>query len=471
MYQKVKAYVQKYHMITGNDKVIAGVSGGADSICLLFMLIRLKEEMGFAIHAVHIHHGIRGEDADRDERYVRKVCESEGIPISVCRKDVPRYAKEHGMTEEEAGREVRRQVFQQVRKEQGGTKIALAHHRGDNAETVLHNLCRGTGLKGLGGIAPVSGVWIRPLLCVIRPEIESYLEKWGISYCTDETNYENIYTRNKLRNKVLPYLEANINENAVLHMAETAEQMQALGEYIREEALRRKESCVKRTDAGGLLLLEKEHENIPEALKSYVMYEIICEASGHRKDIEAAHVRLAEGLFLKQTGRRLDFPYGLTLFRCYDGIRFERADACKEKPEGKEEPEGKFEFRIIEANAGMEVFPQNPYTKWFDYDIIKNTVKMRHRQPGDYLTIDKNGNTKKLKQYFINEKIPREEREHIWLAADGRHIMWVVGYRQNQMYQVTEKTRKILEIRYHGGEKDGGDSKGIDQRGKGYGED
>ncbi len=457
MYQKVKAYVQKYHMLTSGDKVIIGVSGGADSICLLFVLIRLGEEMGFAVHAVHVHHGIRGESADRDAAYVQEVCAGEGVPLSVCRRDVPLYAKEHRLTEEEAGREIRREVFLHALKEQAGTKIALAHHRGDNAETVLHNLCRGTGLKGMGGIAPVSGVWIRPFLCVMREEIESYLEKRGISYCIDETNLENAYTRNKLRNEVLPYLQKNINKRAVLHIAETAEQMQALGEYVREEARRRKEDCVERGRHGRLLLLEKEYRDMPEALRPYILYEVVCEAAGRRKDIESVHVRLAGELFSRQPGRRLDLPYGLTAERCYEGIRF-----VKECGDREETPAGEFRFRLIETGGGREVFPQNPYTKWFDYDIIQHTVKMRHREPGDYLTIDKRGNTKKLKQYFIHEKIPREERNRIWLAADGQHIMWVVGYRQNQAYQVTEETKRVLEITYYGGKEDAGEGKSDD---------
>ncbi len=455
MYEKVKRYIEKHHMISEKDKVITGVSGGADSVCLLFILIRLMEERGFMLHAVHVNHGIRGEAADRDEAYVRKICGRRKVPLTVFRENVPAYAKQHGLTEEEAGREVRREAFENVMRQQKGTRIALAHHMNDNAETVLWNLCRGTSLKGLGGIAPVSGVWIRPLLCVKRREIESYLEKWGISYCTDETNACNAYTRNRIRNEIIPYMERNMNEQTVLHMAETAERMRVIEDYVRREALRLKGECTVRDSLGRLILKQGRFQAADEALRSYILHEVLCEAAGHRKDIEAIHVKILEELLGKQVGRRADLPYGTTAVRCYEGIRFEKAG----ETEKNAEPEKKFAVRILEREEISEAFPKNPYTKWFDYDIIKNTVKMRHREPGDYLTIDKSGNTQKLKQYFINEKIPREMRDRLWLLADGSHIIWIVGCRQNQMYQVTDKTKRILEIQFYGGENDGRDNK------------
>ena len=458
MYQKVRAYVEKYHMLENGDKVIAGVSGGADSVCLLFMLLELRKEMDLEITVVHVHHGLRGDSADADEAYVRKLCQDYAIPCEVIHEDVAVYARTHGMTKEEAGRIVRRSAFEKARKRRGGNKIALAHHRDDNAETLLFNLCRGTGLKGLGGIAPSAGIWIRPLLCLKRREIVSYLENRGISYCTDETNFENIYTRNKIRNQLLPFLEQNINEKASEHIAETAEQMHTLFQYVKEEADQQQKLCVRETEKGDLLLEKEAYEKVPEALKAYVMHAVLCRAAGHSKDVEAVHVRLLTELLDKQVGRSIRLPYGLTACRCYEGILF----TGEEKKE-EETPEGKVHFRIMECTEeNRKAFPETPYTKWFDYDILKNTVKIRHREPGDYITIDADGRTQKLKQYFINEKIPRDERERIWLAADGSHIMWVIGYRQNQMYQITDKTKRILEMEFDGGMNNGRDSESND---------
>ena len=454
MYQKVKAYVKKWHMLQKEDSVIAGISGGADSVCLLFMLLKLQKELGFALMAVHVNHGIRGAEAERDEAYVKRLCRQWNVRLKVYRENVPAYAKEHGMTEEEAGRDIRRTCFCKVLKEWGGTKIALAHHENDNVETLLWNLCRGTGIRGLGGIAPVNDVWIRPLLCVKRREIESYLKKRGISYCTDTTNADRRYMRNRIRMDVIPYLEDCVNTESVSHMGKTMERMYELEQYILEEVGQYKESCIGWKN-GRRIIRQTEYTKIPKALRDNVLHEILCETAGRRKDIEEVHVQMLRDLFTKQVGKRIDLPYGVTAIRTYEGVRFEKN--IPEASYAGDENE-LFSIRVFDRGPGNVTFPEKIYTKWFDYDIIKNTVKIRHRMAGDAIVINRYGGRKKLKQYFTDQKIPQEDRDKIWIAADGDEVLWIVGYRQSQKYQITEKTTKILEIQYCGGEENGRDN-------------
>lgn len=453
MYQRVKEYIQRYHMLDGDDKVIAGVSGGADSICLLFMLVELSRESGFSVVAVHVHHGLRGSAADADAAYVEAVCREQGIELRTFYEDVKGYAKRKGLTLEEAGRDVRRKIFQRALRKEKGTKIALAHHQNDNAETLLWNLCRGCALRGLGGIAPVSGPWIHPLLCLKRVEIESYLENRGISYCTDESNFTDDYTRNRLRSHVIPYLEEQVNSQAVLHMSETMEKMRQVGEFVDQEVKRYGERCIRYENTGTkylkAVLSKEEFFQVPSALRGFVLHEMLCHVAGRRKDIGSIHIKTLEELLGRQVGRQINLPYGMCAKRCYDGVE------VFVQPYETEEDRCPVAARVFERTGDTVIFPENPYTKWFDYDIIKNTVKIRHREPGDYITISKNGGTQKLKQYFINEKIPGSLRNEIWLAADGKHIMWIVGYRQNQKYQITDKTRRILELKFYGGQDDG----------------
>lgn len=454
MYQKVKAYVKKWHMLQKEDSVIAGISGGADSVCLLFMLLKLQKELGFALMAVHVNHGIRGAEAERDEAYVKRLCRQWNVRLKVYRENVPAYAKEHGMTEEEAGRDIRRTCFCKVLKEWGGTKIALAHHENDNVETLLWNLCRGTGIRGLGGIAPVNDVWIRPLLCVKRREIESYLKKRGISYCTDTTNADRRYMRNRIRMDVIPYLEDCVNTESVSHMGKTMERMYELEQYILEEVGQYKESCTGWKN-GRRIIRQTEYTKIPKALRDNVLHEILCETAGRRKDIEEVHVQMLRDLFTKQVGKKIDLPYGVTAIRTYEGVRFEKN--IPEASYAGDENE-LFSIRVFDREPGNVTFPEKIYTKWFDYDIIKNTVKIRHRIAGDSIVINRYGGRKKLKQYFTDQKIPQEDRDKIWIAADGDEVLWIVGYRQSQKYQITEKTTKILEIQYYGGEENGRDN-------------
>ncbi len=469
MYQKVKEQIQEYHMLKEHDRVIVGVSGGPDSICLLFVLLKLKKELELEVRAVHIHHGLRLKTADEDEAYVKRICEKWGVDLKIFHEDVALYAVQHKLTIEEAGRKIRRKRFEQVCEEWGGAKIALAHHKDDNAETLLLNLCRGCGLKGLGGIAPVEGSYIRPFLKVRKQEIESYLKKRGISYCTDETNLEDHYMRNRIRNRVLPYLEDQINEQTVNHMSDTMERMRDLAGYIQQEVCRYLEYCVPRKNVPGeqkRIILKNRYEEIPKFLKSYVLCEVLCQAAGCRKDIESVHIRLLQELMEKQTGRRLSLPYELEAVRVYDGISLEKKHQGKsEEKKGTENQQPRIRQKVFARENTVLRFPDTPYTKWFDYDIIKNTVKIRHRQPGDRLTIDSRGNSQKLKQYFINAKIPQKERDQIWLVADGNEIMWIVGFRQNQKYQISDRTKRILEIEiYEGDNKDDREDQSDDPR-------
>ena len=436
MYQKVRAYVKEHHMLSKQDKVIVGVSGGADSICLLFMLIELQKEIDFSMAAVHVHHGLRGESADADEKYVEEMCKKLGVKFYSFHENVKEYAKETGTTEEEAGRNVRRNVFQKVLKEEQGTKIALAHHKNDNVETFLWNLCRGTGLKGLGGILPVVGEYIRPLLCLKREEIELYLQERKIYYCTDETNLENDYTRNRIRNQMIPYMEETLNVQTVNHIADTIENIRLFNEYINKEVEKYVRSCVFETE-NKYILNQKMFEGIPEVFYNNVIHETLAKVAGKKKDIEACHIRSVKELFHKQVGKSVDLPYGLIAARVYDGIEiFDKAEEiCGSELINEVEPE--MEIRVFDRTSDMVTFPQNLYTKWFDYDIIKRAVKIRHREAGDYIVIDKQGKTQKLKQYFINEKIPQDLRERSGFSRTGIHA------RRLAQLPMRENTRRV----------------------------
>lgn len=455
MYEKIKEYVRAYDMLEQSDSVIAGVSGGADSVCLLSVLLKLREIYALKITAVHVNHQMRGTQADADEDFVRELCERLGVPLKVCRVDVPALAKERGLSSEEAGREARREAFALAAAEHKGTKIALAHHIDDNVETLFLNIARGTGLRGLGGMQPVKGLYIRPLLCVKRREIEEYLGENGIEYCIDQTNFQDTYTRNRIRNHVIPYMEQHVNEKTTDHAVETMRQMQELGAYIEGQVSACYETCVSKEE-GGALIRQELYEAVPLALRPYLIRKVLVSVSGKEKDIEAIHLRDAESLWKKQPGKRINLPYHMLAKRCYEGIRI---TVQKEKAvDDLQTACPKVWYRVWERGSKTEAFEQTPYTKWFDYDIIKDSVIVRTRRPGDYITIDKEGNTQKLKKYFINEKIPEEMRSQILLAADGSHIMWIVGYRLNQKYQVTGHTKRILEIRIDGGKKDGRDN-------------
>lgn len=466
MIKKVAQYVSEWKMLEKDDKVIVGVSGGADSVCLLFVLLELRKQIGFEIIAVHVNHQLRGEDALRDEEYVRNLCEKEHIPCEIYRKNVELIAKKRKQSLEEAGRNVRKEAFQEAFHQYRATKIALAHHKNDNVETLIMNLARGSGLKGLGGIKPVNGTFIRPLLCLQRKEIEEYLKSRGIAYCTDLTNASDDYTRNRIRNHIIPLLEEGVNSQAVEHISETMENLCRLQEYLEQETQKYYRLSVTEGDKTCLISKEKL-ESVPKALQGNVIKNALAKLAGAEKDIHLQHIRKLEELMEKQPGKTVNLPYQITAKRCYEGVRLLRGknaeEAMEEVPIDFSEDgeirinDIRLSYRTMMPKEIKEKQFEKSYTKCFDYDIIKDTgIVVRTRRAGDYITIDKNGRKQKLKSYFINEKIPQEERDHILLLAAGNHILWVIGYRRGYACHIGEKTRKVLEIKIDKGENENG---------------
>ena len=249
--QKVLAFMRKNHMTDRGDSVLAAVSGGADSVCLLLLLHEMAAELGIKVFAFHMNHGIRGAEADRDEQFVMELCERLNIPLTVAHEKVEEYAAERGLSGEEAGRILRYHHLGETAEKYQCAKIAVAHHEDDDAETVLLNLFRGSGLAGLSGIRPVRENIIRPLLCVSRKEIEGYLNEQELSWCEDSTNKENDYTRNKIRNELLPWVTENINSRAAEHILAVSEFAAQADAYFEMEAERiLEESCSKRREEG-----------------------------------------------------------------------------------------------------------------------------------------------------------------------------------------------------------------------------
>ncbi len=469
MLEKVRNYAKKWQMFSSEDCVIAGISGGADSVCLLLVLLQLQKEYHFSIVAVHVNHGLRGEEADRDEMFVKAFCEERKVPLNTYFADVKAIAKERKQSTEEAGREIRREFFEQARLQYKGTKIALAHHQNDNAETFLFRLARGTGLKGMGGMKPVSGTFIRPLLCVSRMEIEAYLNDCHAKYCVDATNEEDIYTRNLIRNQVLARMEEGVNSKTVEHINRTMERIQQVEEYLEMQMQDYFKQSVKETKNGYLICAES-YQAVPDVLKLLLIKEVMIRISGKEKDLEEIHFKQTDALFEKQSGRRMDLPYDMQAKRVYAGVEIYRSNGpmqelSEEVSIDLKKTETSFSWQNYRISCNImnkmrtdgETLEKS-HTKRFDCDIIKNGISFRTRKQGDYITIHPDGRTQKLKTFFINQKIPQEMRDQVLLVADGSHILWIVGYRVNPVYQVKEDTKRVLTVHIDKGEEHGRDN-------------
>lgn len=490
--REVEKFIRKHGMVEKGDVVIAGVSGGADSVCLLFVLFALQEELGFRIKVCHVNHGLRGAGADADEEYVRRLCGELGVPCRFFRENVELIARKRKQSPEEAGRAVRRNAFLTMCREDGGTRIATAHHRDDNAETMILNMARGTGLKGLGGIRPVTGRWIRPLLTLTREETERYLKERGVSWCDDATNSGDEYTRNRIRHNVLPMLEEQVNRRTAEHLDELSRQAQEIWDYLERGVDLAWKKCVKAGESARtegrreeksretrtLEIDKKRLEQEPPAVRTQLLRRCLACVRGQERDIGAVHVRAVEELFGKQAGRKLELPGGMQAERTYAGVRIGRkgknsgdyaVPLCVPGETVIPETGQRVVCRFLENTdvLSAEAIPQKSYTKQFDYDIIKYGLSARTRQSGDYFILDDSGRRQKLKSFFVNNKIPQEERDRMLIIADGSHIIWVPGYRMSRAYHVTSRTDKILEIKITEEAENVRDNQGFDPRGKG----
>ena len=462
--KKVFSYIEQHKMIEAGDTVVIGVSGGADSVCLLLLLLEYRKKKPFIPAVVHIHHGIR-EDAGEDAAYVEQLCRERGVSCRIVREDVPGLAAEQGCSLEDAGRRARYKAFQETAAQLGGGTIAVAHNKNDNAETMLFHLFRGSGLTGLCGISPRRSTAqssamccsiIRPLLCLEREEIEAYLTERQISWRTDSTNEEDEYSRNRIRHHILPYVERELVSGAVEHMSRTAELLRETEDYLEQQTREARAGCVRVCERGRKYEIEAERFGaLHEVLRKRLLYQLAKELSPTGKDISAVHVEDVLSLFHRQGNRTIRLPFGITAERQYGKVLLFRKDSGTgeaEVPEDcvREEDLGReFEFELFFPAKGQEVL-KNQYTKWFDYDKIEESPIVRFRRQGDYLTLsDGKGNLihKTLKDYMITEKIPREDRDRIPVLAVGSHVIWLVGYRISEYFKVNANTKRVLQVK------------------------
>lgn len=469
MIDKVKAYMRQWNMVSPRDVVYAGVSGGADSVCMLLILAQLAGEFPFSLKVAHVEHGIRGEESRQDADFVRGLCENLTIPFTMVSVDAPSYAAKNHLGLEEAARELRYQAFAECADGEN-VKVALAHHMEDNAETMLFQMVRGSGIDGLCGIRPCrkgkNGVeYIRPLLCCSRQEIELFLESRRQAFCTDCSNGDTSFSRNRIRMDILPVLK-EINPKAVLHINRAVEDLGKLRDALDEVTDLVQPLAVKERDRQVVLKVE-ELQKQPEAVRMRLIRRACAMALGTVKDLTRTHLQAVDDLLHMQTGQRTSLPEGLWALRAYgeillskDSERRDRsfsAEITEEMLKSLSEPGGEdaltfslqgkhFVLRVFPWNGKMREIPRKMYTKWMDYDKIKNGFFIRSRRPGDFFVLDDSGHRKKLSDYFITEKVPARERDSYLLLAQGSQVIWIVGGRMGKSAMLDNTTRRILEI-------------------------
>lgn len=499
---KVEAFINENKLINKGDTVIVALSGGADSVCLFVMLAKLKERYGISLYAVHVNHGIRGDEALRDREFAVSLAAQYGVECTVYNYDVPKLAAERKMTEEEAGRYARYEAFEQERIKRNADSIALAHHMNDQIETILFRMCRGTGIRGMQGIPVKRDYLIRPLMCLSRREIEEYLACEEQDYVNDSTNEVLDYDRNRVRNIIVPELE-KINASAVEHICRLSGNIEQLYEWYETECSMYYDNMVIENEDnmyGKIYVFSCDRMAcLPDIIATEIIRKIIGKLTNSMKDIENRHIKGILGLMNMESGKEIHLPYSLVAEHQYGYIRiYKKNDKSQKNKKNQKNKENQDDHNNKENNtpekgqqdsvctiepeklkAGeiftetfynvylpetaeymekltitaeyknitpdMDKLPKNLCTKWIDCDKMEDKLAIRRPQDGDYLYIG-NSARKKLSRYMIDNKIPRQYRDSLLIFAEGNNALYIAGGRMGRRCYVDENSNHIIEI-------------------------
>ncbi len=425
MLDKVLKGITEYDMLRQSHRVTVALSGGADSVSLLNALIQLKEELNIEIYAAHLNHCLRGDESDRDEAFVRALCEKMNITLFCEKADINTESAKSGESTELCARRVRYQFLERVA---AGGVIATAHTASDSAETVLLNLTRGTALKGLCGIPAVRGIFIRPLILVTRAEVEQYCEKNKISYVTDSTNLTDDYTRNKIRHNVVPTL-CEINTSFENTVTRTAKILSEDNSFLEQAAARLYSESEKENGLKTERLLAAH-----PAISKRVIMRYLSE-----NGVDAFSANLEQVLGILQGGKVV-LPAKKTLSVKKGVLKLEKEE---------EAAEFQVEYSVINREIYENLKKVNTLLlkNTLDYDKISGEVLLRGRISGDKIRLSGRGVTKTLKKLYTENAVPQGQRENLPLLADNLGPVWVHGFGVAERVEVDCKTKNILLVK------------------------
>ena len=449
--------IEENNMINKGEKIIVALSGGPDSMSLLHGLNNLKTKYDITLYAAHVNHMLRGEDSDNDEKACREFCKSLNIEFFSKNINIDVISREKNISHEMAGREVRYEFFMELFQKLNANKIALAHNLNDQAETVLMRLMRGSGIEGLIGIKPVRDeIFIRPLINTKRVEIEAYCSENNLPVRIDKTNFESIYSRNKVRLELIPYIEENFNSDIVTTLSRMSSLISLDNDFMEENSSKLfQKYCDTKEEK---VIIYKDAFNLHYSMLNRIIRKAMMNIKGNMNNIESVHIQNIVQIQKSETGKTTKVPGGIIASNVYKDIYL-----VKEQHKSQEVKVQNFSVALslgeniipaLRSKIILRVIKRDEYSKikyredvkYFDYDKINN-ISIRFRQEGDkFSPIGMNG-SKKLKDLFMDLKIPREKRDNIPLLCFDEHIGWIIGYRISEKFKIHNQTNNILEVK------------------------
>jgi tRNA(Ile)-lysidine synthase len=460
--QRVLGFIQQHHLVSG-DKLLVAVSGGPDSVCLFHILVKLQDELGIKLHVAHLNHQLRGAESEADADYVAKLARQLNIPATIEQRDVKDYQKQKRLSLEEAAREVRYSFLAQVAGSIGTERVAVGHTMDDHIETILMHLIRGTGTRGLRGLQPLT-LWqsaanrltiIRPLLEISHQETEDYCRQHQLMPRLDASNLSLSPLRNRIRQQLLPLLES-YNPRVAEALLRTGRIASDDIDFLDEQIARLWDEVAQEQEK--TIILDKERfDQMPAALKRYLLRASAEKLLGSAKDIEMRHIEEMMSLATKPAGKRLNLPGGLIFSIEYDQYRL-TSDLASLSPlprlEGEVQlnipgqtwlPGWRVEATIINRERMTE---KDDFTAYLDLGKTGDKLLVRPRQRGDRFQPLGMSQPKKVGEFMIDAKIPQAWRGKIPIVCSPEHILWVVGWRTDERAKVTKNTKQILRLEF-----------------------
>ena len=475
---KVREDIEENNLLNPDSKIVVGVSGGADSVCLLKVLLELKQEYNLDLFVVHVNHGIRGLEANKDQDYVMEICRDWEIKAKAYFVNIRKLSRKLRISEEEAGRDARYKIFNKVLKNLSFDYIAVAHNREDRAETVMLNIIRGAGLDGLCGMPIKQGRIIRPLFNSSRTEIEAYLESSKISYCIDSTNLSNDYSRNRIRNMLFPKIKEWFNVDPTNQLLRLSDLANPERDYLAKEANKYYnvaliKEVLSGTDNDEIILSTQYLDSLSIAIIKRIIRLAWERINSDRKNLESVHVDQILSLCQNsRTGKTVSLPNRIEAIISYERLIFSKSNKKKVKSfshiivkEGITEVSeigGALQSRVIDQDEYIKISSnertkESDYTQFFNLDLFKGDILIRTRLDGDRIRPYKLDGVKKLKDYFIDQKVPRDQRTIIPLIAQDNKIAWVIGMRTSDEFRARGDTKRIWMLSWrfsdNGGER------------------
>lgn len=449
----VRESILKFGMLKGGERVLLAVSGGADSTAMLHALHALKDELGLKLAVCHLNHNLRGAESERDFNFVKKTAKGLGILFEGKKLKPGELKKLKGESLQAAAREKRYAFFEEAAGKRASDRVALGHTLDDQAETVLMRLIKGSGPEGLSGIPPVRDRFIRPLIETSREEVEGFLRDRKLGYIIDSSNLLPKYLRNDLRLNLIPLIRKKYNPNIIEALARAGFTLSEENDFLRTVAKEALSAAVLERKKDKLVLSRKTLLELHGAILSRVFFEAAALLE-RRGDVYGAHLdsflKLVKG---DNPGSAVDLPEGLKIFREYEKVIFTTAPAADRKPFGRAL---KVPGTTVIEEAGVSLKASvirkapssfgSPDIVYFDYEKLPKPVMVRQFEPGDRMVPFGLSGHKKLKEIFIEKKVPKNERLAVPVLVAGNDVVWAAGIRQSEFYKIGKDTKRILRV-------------------------